>query len=333
MGNKNTAWIRIMKSISIVIPCYNEEQTLPIYFKAVDEVLPQIKDYQVDFVLVNDGSKDNTLSVMNDIYLERNDVTIVNLSRNYGQNAAFTAGLKASKGDYVITMDSDLQDPVTLLPAIAEKFTEGYDAVAPHRSNRQKDSFFKRKTAAMFYSFINKIEGKHIIQENVNCFRGMSRKVVDKILELTESDRYLLHEVPLIGFKTCMLNFTREARSAGESKYTLKKLVNYALGNISAGTSNPLYVPIKFGAFSSFCTFFASLIMTVFYVLCYPTIGILGEFTLVQTLFFVSIISFSTSLIIFFIGVLGIYLHNILINTRNRPTYIIDTIRRPEDKE
>ena len=322
-----------MKRISIIIPCYNEQESLPIYFNEVDKVLPAIKDYSVEFILVNDGSKDKTLDIMNDLYTKRNDITIVNLSRNYGQNPALSAGLEASQSDYVILMDSDLQDPVTLLPEVAKKFAEGYDVVNLHRADRKKDTAFKRNTAGFFYRFINKIEGKEVIPENVNCFRGFSRRVVDEILKMSEKDRYLLHEIPLVGFKTAFIDFTREERSAGQSKYTLSKLVSYALDNISAGTKAPLYAPIKYGVFSFMFNCFAALALTVFYVLCMPEVNILGGFFVVQPLFYLFWIFTVTSLIISVIGVLGVYLHNILVNTRNRPCYLIDEIRRHEEKE
>lgn len=319
------------KRISVILPCYNEEESLPLYFKAVDPVLAEIKDYKVDFVLVNDGSKDKTLEVMNDLYMKRNDVTIVSLSRNYGQNPAFSAGLSVCKGDYAIMMDADLQDPVELLPEIARKFSEGYEVVNPHRSDRSTDSEFKKESAGFFYRFLNKLEGKEVIPENVNCFRGISRRAIDEINSLTEKDRYLLTEVPLVGFRTCCIDFKREERSAGKSKYNLKKMVKYALDNISSATSSPLYLAIKFGAFFSFFFLFSSIILTVFYFLSRYNVLLTDTLSL-MTAMILSWVFFGLSVILDFIGLEDIYLHNMLINTRNRPTYVIDILKRSDDK-
>lgn len=320
-----------MKTISIIIACYNEEESLPLYFKAVDEVLPKLENYRLNFVLVNDGSKDHTLEVMNKLYEERNDVTIVSLSRNYGQNPAFSAGLKACKGDYAIMMDADLQDPVELIPEIAKKFDEGYEVVNPKRVDRTSDSAFKRSTAGLFYKIINFLEGKKVIPENVNCFRGISRKVIDHINDLTEKDRYILAEVPLIGYKTCEIEFTRRERQAGESKYNVKKMVKYSLDNMSAETSEPLYWIIKTGVVSSLLTGFATFVMLILFILCCCDVITKGGIP-ITVLFLLFAIAFFFSILLCFIGLIGVYLHNILINTRNRPTYIIDIHKEPEDK-
>ncbi len=317
-----------MKKVSIVIPCYNEEEALPLYFKAVDPVISKIEDYIFDFVLVNDGSKDKTLEVMNQLYFEREDITIVNETRNYGQNAALTAGLLSATGDYVIMMDVDLQDPVELIADICKKFTEGYEVVNPHRSNRKEDSWFKRTTAGMFYKFINMLEGKTVIPENVNCFRGLSRRAVDAINALEEKDRYYVALVPLVGFKTVSIDFTRQTRTAGKSKYgNLGKLFNYAFNLISTTTAKPLYFPIKFGAISA-C--FSFVVFLVFFILFFCLRQYSSYFLLVFTIF---LLAFFTSVIIFFLGINSLYLHNILINTRNRPTTNIEAVVRPEDKK
>ena len=149
-----------MEKISIVIPCYNEEEAIEIYFSKIDEYINKIEDFKFEFVLVNDGSKDKTLDILKRIHSKRDDVTIVNLSRNFGQMPAISAGLYTCKGDFAIIMDADLQDPLYMIEKIAAKFKEGYDVVNPHRIDRKKDSSLKRNTAGFFYKFVNKIEGK-----------------------------------------------------------------------------------------------------------------------------------------------------------------------------
>ena len=315
-----------MKKVSIIIPCYNEEEALPLYFEAVDPIISKIEGYTFDFVLVNDGSKDKTLEVMNDIYMKRNDVTAVNETRNYGQNAAFTAGLLSATGDHVIMIDVDLQDPVDLIPKICEKFTEGYEVVNPHRSNRKEDSWFKRTTAGIFYKFINFLEGKEVIPENVNCYRGLSRRAVDAINALEEKDRFYVSLIPLVGFKTTSIDFTRQKRTVGKSKYSLSKLFNHAFNLISTTTAKPLYFPIKFGAISSCVCFVFSVLFIILF--CCLTRGNFAHLLM----FFIFLLGFFASIIIFFIGINSLYMHNILINTRNRPTTNIETVFRPEDK-
>lgn len=321
-----------MKTVSVILPCYNEEAVLPLYFKAVDPIIKGVKDYSFEFILVNDGSKDNTLSVMKAIYDSRDDVTIVNLSRNFGQNPALTAGLTTSTADYVIMMDCDLQDPVRLIPEICAKFTDGYEVVSPHRACRETDTRFKRNTAAFFYRFTNSLEGKEVLPPNVNCFRGLSKRAVEKILALPEKDRLLVNEIPLVGFRTCLIDFEREKRLAGKSKYNIKKMVNYAFDIISSGTSKPLYEPVKFGAVLSVLFGIVFLVLLVFYLLgCtdvllfdYPTLGI---FLILSAVFFVG------SILVFLIGILSLYVHNILINTRDRPTFCIDYVYSKDDKK
>ena len=319
-----------MKTIDIILPCYNEEKALPLYFKAVDKIIEELNKYRFNFILVNDGSKDKTYDVMYDLYREREDITIVNLSRNFGQNPAFTAGLETSKGDYVIMMDADLQDPVELIKEIIEKLEEGYDIVSPRRVDRSTDTKGKRNTTQFFYRFINKIEGRNVIPENVNCFRGLTKKIVEQINNLEEKDRYLVSEIPFVGYKTYYIDFKREERVAGKSKYNYKKMITYALDIISVTTSKPLYLPIIVSFFSSFFFFFTSLITFILYIL--NMTNVLPYSGLYFTFFLINFILLIFSLLVFIIGILAVYLHNILINTRSRPNNIIESVRKPEDK-
>ena len=321
-----------MKRISVVLPCYNEAESLPLYFKAVDPVIHDIPNYAFDFVLVNDGSKDKTWEAMEQLYAERNDVTLVNLSRNYGQNPALSAGLATAEGDYVILMDADLQDPVTLLSQIAEKFSDGYDVVSPHRISRKEDSWVKRNTAKMYYHFVNKIEHKTINPENVNAFRGLSRRAVNAINALPEKDRMIINEIPLVGFRSCTIDFARAARSAGKTKYgSFDKLLTYSFDSFSSGTSRPLYLPIKIGFISS-CLFGAAFLALLICYLC-GIGGVLTPYPEFTVFLIIASVFLGVSLILFFLGLMSLYLHNILINTRSRPTYLIDNIKYPSDKK
>lgn len=323
-----------MKTVQIILACYNEEESLPIYFREVDKVIKDIENYSFSFILVNDGSKDKTFDVMKQLYDDRDDISIVNESRNFGQNSAITAGLKSFDADYAIIMDCDLQDPVEVIKQICEKFDQGYEVVDPHRASRKEDSFFKRTTAGMFYKFINKLEGKKVIPENVNAFRGMTKRVVDCINRLPEQDRYYQTIIPLVGFKSAQVDFVRAKRSAGKSKYSVSKLFNHAFNIISTATDKPLYLPIKFGAVFSIIFLIVSLTFLVFFILNLCGILNVGVFPLITVICLIlSTILFVGSLIIFFIGIIGLYQHNILINTRNRDNVIVDKVYMQKDKE
>ena len=321
-----------MKSISIILPCYNEEEALPLYFQNVDPIIKEIKDYNFNFILVNDGSKDKTLEVMNELYQKRDDIEIVNLARNFGQNPAIYAGLSVCDSDFAIVMDADLQDPVELIKTITEKFSEGYDVVSPHRANRKSDTWFKRTTAGLFYKFVNAIEGKKVIPENVNAFRGVSRRVVKLFNELPNKDRLFLNDAAFVGFKTCYVDFVRQKRAAGTSKYNVNKLFNHAFNIISSGTSQPLFVILKVGAISSIVTFLVFISLLISY--CVINTGDAFSYNQHLTIFFIlSSVFFALSVVIFIIGIIGLYLHNVLINTRNQPLFIIDRVVKQNDKK
>lgn len=320
-----------MKTVSIIVPCYNEEKALPYFFEAMDKVIPQIEGFQVGFILVNDGSKDKTLETMQSLYEKRNDVTYISLTHNFGQNPAFSAGLANCTSDYAIMMDADLQDPAELLVEICKKFQEGYEVVSPHRVDRSDDTLGKRTTAGMFYRFTNWLEGKKILPENVNCFRGLSRRAIDAINALPESDRLLVGEIPFVGMKTCYLDFTRQKRVAGKSKYNYSRMFSYALDIISSNTAKPLYrlilAAVLMTAFFGLTTF----VLLIVYIL--SACSVINYSFVLQTFFILSAVFLAMSIVLDFIGILAIYLHNILINTRHRPNFLVDELHRPEDKE
>ncbi len=324
-----------MKTVDIVIPCYNEEEALPLYFKAVDPVLKTLTGYKFGFLLVNDGSKDNTLSVMEKLYQEREDVTIINESRNFGQNPALIAGISQSKADYTITMDVDLQDPVTLFPEIMKAFEEGNDIVNPHRAKR-KDSFLKKKTAGAFYKVLNKAAGRTAYPENVNTYRAFSKRAREAILALPEKDRYVQNEIPFVGFKTKTIDFDRPERDAGESKYNAKKLFLHAFNLISTGTEMPLYQVMILGVIGLFFFGFITLAFLVLWILGMAGVSVFAIPAVLEGMkvgLIVNTVLFGSNLVLTGVGVGTVYEHNILINTRGRNTTIIESVRRPEDKK
>ena len=320
-----------MNKVSIIIPCYNEEEALPLYFEAVDKVICNIQDFKFDFILVDDGSKDKTWDVMNRLYNERNDLTIIKETRNYGQQNALFTGLEKATGDYVIMMDVDLQDPVDLIPDICSKFKEGYDVVNPKRASRKKDSFFKRTTAGMFYRFLNFIEGRKIIPENVNNFRGLSRRVVDSINSLPEKEKTVMSVTTFVGYKSIELPFTRAKRDAGKTKYSIRHLFQVAFNTISSCTSRPLDYPALIGGFSFVFFFFSSLVLFILYIL--GVCKVIYPYSQITLWMVISFIFLGFSILTLCIGIVAVYLRNILVNVRDRPMSIIDEIKTPENKE
>ena len=314
------------KKISIVVPCYNEEEMLPLFIEAITPVLKSIENYAFELCFVNDGSKDKTLEILEQLHSSRDDVTYVSLAKNYGQNSAFRAGLENCSGDYAIMMDADLQNPVELIVEIAKKFDEGYDVVNPRMVSRKNDSGFKRSSASSFYSLANKIEGKEIIPDDVNCFRGISRRVIDAMLENMSAGSMVLMDVPQTGFKTCFIEYERGERAKGTSKYSLKKMIKYAFDNLSAGTFRPLYLilPINICVF-----FFASLVaitLTVLYILGIN--GIIYSSPLYLVFMIISYVLLFIAFIGVQIGIMAMYQRNILINSRMKKPYVVETVKK-----
>ncbi len=320
-----------MKKVSIIVPCYNEEEALPLYFKAVDKVICDIQDYIFDFVIVDDGSKDKTWDVMNRLYNERNDLTIIKETTNYGQQNALFTGLSKATGDYVIMMDVDLQDPVELIKDICEKFTEGYEVVNPKRASRKEDTFLKKTTAGMFYKFLNTIEGKKIIPENVNNFRGLSRRVVDDLNALPEKEKKVVSLVTYLGYKSVEVPFSRAKRDVGKTKYNVKNLFKAAFDIISSCTSRPLDYPFVIGGISTFFFSLSSLVLLILYIL--GQCDVMYRYSQITLWMVISFMFLGFSILTFILGVIAIYLRNILLNVRDRPMSYIEEMKTPEEKK
>ncbi len=249
-----------MKLISIVVPMYNEEKVVPLFFAEMNKVLQNIKNYQFEIVVVNDGSKDQTLALLKAQQTFQKNLIIVNLSRNFGHEPAVAAGIKTAKGDAIIPMDSDLQDPPTLIQSLLSKFEEGFEVVNAKRKGRHEDTFFKRFSAIKFYQFVAKLSGKVKIPQNVGHFRLISRRVADEVNRLSERNRVFRIEVPFVGFKTTEVLFDRPKRVAGETHYNLKSMLKLAVDAIASTTSVPLVWPVQIFMFVAF-TFGLSLLL------------------------------------------------------------------------
>ena len=295
--------------LSVIVAVYNEDPRNLI--KLVDALKLELSraDVGYELIFVNDGSKINTTTALRQIAVESDYIKLVELSRNFGQQAAITAGLDHATGQAVVNMDSDLQDPPSLIPKMLEKWKEGYDVVFATRSKR-KDRFAKKMTAFVFYRVLGSISSIQI-PEDTGDFRLMDRVVVEALKSMPEKTRYIRGMIPWLGFKQCGVSLDREAREIGESAYTVKKLLSLALDGILAFSAMPLFMIVFTGLIAgglSFIGLVTTLIMT--------------GMTFSNLALFFGVGAF-TGLQITLTGVIAIYLARILDEVRARPTYIV----------
>ena len=303
-----------MEVISIIIPCYNEEDSIPLIYNELKKVSNNMK-YDFEFIFVNDGSIDNSLSFLKKLSAKDKQVKYINFSRNFGKEAAMYAGLSKSKGDYVTIMDADLQDPPSLLPEMLRLIKEeGYDSVGTRRVSRKGEpkirSFFARK----FYKIINKLSKIEMV-DGARDYRLMTRQMVNSILELKEYNRYSKGLFSFVGFNTYWLEYENVERVAGETKWSFWGLVKYAIEGIVAFSTLPLSIASLMGFIFCFVSFILIIIIIIkTLIFGDPTSG---WPSLVCIIFFVSGIQ------LFCLGIIGKYLSKTYLETKNRPIYII----------
>lgn len=303
----------VMK-LSIVVPSYNEEKSLPIFIEELEKVIATL-DCETEVIFINDGSKDHTLEVLMDIKKHRSNVSVIDFSRNFGKEAGILAGLRESTGDLVAIMDADLQDPPALLPVMIDEISlNGFDSVATYRVDRKGEppirSFFARK----FYQFINRVSEVEIV-DGARDYRLMNRTMVDAILSLSEYHRFSKGIFAWVGFKTKFLPFENVERIAGETKWNFWKLFKYAIEGIVAFTTVPLRISMMFGILVSILTFLY-MIYVVIKAILYgdPVAGYPSMMTIILFLGGIQLLS---------IGVLGEYLSKTYMEVKHRPNYII----------
>jgi len=300
--------------ISLICPCFNEEEVIEIFMKEINAVLNEInKSFEIIFI--NDGSYDHTLNALLAAKKNYKNVRIINLSRNFGKEAALTAGLDNAKGEVIIPIDVDLQDPPELIKDFIFQWENGYDVVLAKRADRSTDSFFKRLSAKLFYRFHNKIS-KVPIPENVGDYRLITRKVLTALQQLPESQRFMKGLFAWVGFKTITVKYTRDARRAGNTSFNGWKLWNLALEGITSFGTLPLRIWFYIGVIISFLGFiYGTLIIlkTIFLGIDVP--GYASTMTTILFLGGIQLIG---------IGVLGEYIGRIYMESKRRPTYIIE---------
>ena len=318
-----------MKKISLVIPMYNEEPMVTLLFDTIEEkvVNPLKGKYEVEVVAVNDGSKDQTLSLLKEQLNKRSFLTIVDLSRNFGQEAAVRAGLITATGDCVIPMDADLQDPPEIIPEMIKMWEDGYQVVNAVRVSRVKDSQFKRHSAGFFYRILDKIAPRVKIPGNVNNFRLLDRRVVDEVNALSESTRVLRVEIPFVGFKTGAIEIVRQKRAKGKSHYPFKAMFLLAKESMVSVSVKPLEIGLYVTIFIGSLFFISALAELVFFILHLTRVLVLNDLALWAWLI-INIILFISSLISGVLAVNSIYLGKAVEESAHRPSVIIKEVIR-----
>lgn len=299
--------------ISLVVPVFNEEDTIPIFYKAVRDY-DKLKDYDVEIIFINDGSKDSTESIINALSVADEKVTALSFTRNFGKEPALFAGLDNATGDAVIPIDVDLQDPIEVIPHLIEKWQAGADMVLAKRTDRSTDGRLKRKSAEMFYKLHNKISNPKI-EENVGDFRLMSREVVENIKQMPERNLFMKGILSWVGGNVEVVEYARAERVAGTTKFNGWKLWNLALEGITSFSTFPLRIWTYIGlGVSAFAFIYATWMIIDKLIWGNPVPGYPSLMTAILFLGGVQLIG---------IGVLGEYIGRIYVETKGRPKYII----------
>lgn len=299
--------------ISFIIPCYNEEKSLQIFYDTVTPIFAGLQE-EYELIFVNDGSRDQTLNVLKTLAKQDKRVKVCSFSRNFGQQAALLCGMQTSGGDAVIAMDADLQDPPTVALQMIEKWKEGYEVVHGKRKKRKGETFFKKATAHIYYRFMRKITRMEM-QRDSGDFKLYDRKVVDVLLSLNEHDRLLRAQVAWIGFKQTCVEFDRPERVAGESHYTLRKMWKLAQSGVFPNTDYTLTFPVKLGILLGFLS---AACFVVFIALACAKVAFGG-----LTAWLFPSIGLATAILLVSQGLSNMHTAMIYKEVQNRPQYIL----------
>lgn len=300
--------------ISVVVPFHDEAAGIEAFYRELCFVLDRLADHRFEVICVDDGSRDETLAKLLALLERDSRVRVLELSRNFGKEAALTAGIDASRGDAVIPMDADLQDPPELIALLIEAWLGGADVVLARRTDRSTDSFLKRKTAELFYRVHNRVSSVKI-PENVGDFRLLDRVAVEAVKTLPERQRFMKGLFAWIGFKTVTVDYARGARAAGSGKFSGWRLWNFALEGITSFSTVPLRVWTYIGGLGALMTF----LYAVYIVLRIVILGVEvpGYASLLVAVLFLG------SLQLLSVGLLGEYIGRIYLETKQRPVYVV----------
>ncbi|WP_299768176.1 glycosyltransferase family 2 protein [uncultured Pseudoteredinibacter sp.] len=309
------------KLISIIAPAYNEAEVLPEFVKRCVTVLKSMSGFNYELVLINDGSKDSTLAVMRKLKKQFPDITIVNLSRNFGKEIAMTAGLSEASGDAMVVIDTDLQDPPELIPKLVEKWQEGFDTVYAKRKSREGETWLKKVTAKAFYSFMQNV-GSTPIPPDVGDFRLISRRVTDALLQLPEKHRFMKGLFSWVGFPDAEVEYERDARFAGETKWNYWKLWNFAIEGFTSFTIAPLKIASYIGFITAMSAFVYGLFVLFKAIIWGDSVQ--GFPTIMVSMLFLG----GVQLLV--LGVIGEYLGRAFNEVKQRPLYLLESVDRAQ---
>ena len=301
-------------TISILVPCYNEEGALNLFYERTAAVIDSLQEYDFEILFVNDGSQDNTLSIMHELHQRDARVSYLNLSRNFGKEIAMIAGIDYLRGDAAIIMDADLQDPPELIPKMIYWWQQGYDDVSAKRSSRAGESFFKKWTSHTFYRILQHLTDIPI-QPDVGDFRLLDRQCLDAVRLMRESQRYNKGIFSWIGFRKKEVLFARQARISGRSKWNYWKLLNLAIEGITSFS----IAPLRMASFMGCLLALLSILYMAYIVIRTLLYG--GDVPGYPSL--VSIILFIGGIQLLFLGIIGEYLGRIFNESKCRPLYFV----------
>lgn len=304
-----------MKRITLLIPAYNEEEVLPLLIRRLDEVTSKLSSYTFEYLFVNDGSTDRTYELLCEFHAAHPLVSVVNLSRNFGKESAMLAGFDYIKGDAVVILDADLQDPPELIPEMIEYWEQGYEDVYAKRKSREGESFFKKWSSGRYYRILEKLSDVPV-QKDTGDFRLLDRKCITALQSIRESKRYTKGMFSWIGFRKKEILFDRDARAAGDTKWNYLKLVNLALDGITSAT----IAPLRFASWSGIAISFLAFLYIIFIIVRTILYGdpVAGYPSMMAVILFLGGVQLLS------LGIIGEYLGKIFFETKKRPVYFLD---------
>lgn len=305
-----------MKRISVVVSVYNEELSLNQFYKESVPILEECSwDYEIIFV--NDGSIDKSYSILCELAEENKKVHVINFSRNFGHEAAMIAGIDYARGDGIICMDADLQHPPASIPAIIQKFEEGYDVVSMIRSSRADGGMIKKITSSLFYKILNKMSPVKF-ENNASDFFALSRRVAEVLQkEYRERVRYLRGYVQSVGFNKTTLEYAARSRVAGESHYNLGKLLKFSMTTLCSFSDMPLKLGMYAGGFVGICGF----LLMIYTIVCKIFFGTPGGYATI-----IVVLCFMFAILLMVIGVIGQYISVLFSEIKGRPIYVVESM-------
>ncbi len=304
-----------MKKISIIIPTYNEEESLPFLYEKLNEIMNQMQNYDFEILFVNDGSKDKSLEMIKGYREKDKRFNYVDFTRNFGQEIAMAAGLDYVTGDCAIFMDADMQDPPELIPELIKYWEEGYDDVYAKRRSRKGETFLKKFTAKMYYKVLQKMTNIEI-QRDTGNFRLIDKRCVNALKKMKESERCLKSMFSWIGYKKKEVLFDRPERVAGKTKWNYMKLIDLAINGITSFTTSPLHL----ATYIAVPTFILLVVYTAYVIAkCIITHTMVQAFQAI-----ILLILFFSGIQILLFGIVGEYLGRIFKETKNRPLYFVN---------